>query len=82
MKNIIVAWCNSNENEFENFVPLNFVGKRNKKLGFSNEIVHFKNIFFFLNFGLLFKILLKAKKLVELSNILCQIYHQLHKSLQ
>ncbi len=37
MKNIIVAWCNSNEIDFENFVPLNFVGKRNKKLGFSND---------------------------------------------
>lgn len=38
MKNIIVAWCNSSENDFENFVPLNFVGERNLKLGFSNDM--------------------------------------------
>ena len=38
MKNIIVAWCNTNEIDFENFVPLNFVGQRNLKLGYSNDI--------------------------------------------
>ncbi len=38
MKNIIIAWCNSNEKDFENHVPLNFVGNRNKRLGFSNDI--------------------------------------------
>lgn len=38
MKNIIVAWCNTNEVDFENFVPLFFVGQRNQKLGYSNNI--------------------------------------------
>jgi hypothetical protein len=38
MKNVIVAWCNKTDKEFENVVPLRFVGTRNKTLGFSNDI--------------------------------------------
>jgi hypothetical protein len=37
MKNVIVAWCKTNERDFEEFVPLNFVGQRNLKLGFRND---------------------------------------------
>lgn len=37
MKSVIVAWCNASEKEFENSVPLKFVGNRNKKLGYSNN---------------------------------------------
>ena len=49
MKNIIVAWCRTNEKDFENFVPLRFVGKRNKKLGFSNDF----NVLFLEGYDLL-----------------------------
>lgn len=36
MKNVIVAWVN--HGDFESHVPLKFVGKRNLKLGFKNDI--------------------------------------------
>jgi len=38
MKNVIVAWCKNKEKDFEDFVPLLFVGKRNKRLGLSNDL--------------------------------------------
>ena len=38
MKSVVVAWCNQNEVVFENQVPLLFVGKRNKALGFTGTI--------------------------------------------
>lgn len=38
MQSVIVAWCKTNENDFESFVPLQFVGMRNKKLNYSNNI--------------------------------------------
>ncbi len=38
MKNFIVAWCKTNSEDFESNVPLHFVGKRNLKLGFKNNI--------------------------------------------
>ncbi|MBD3231341.1 hypothetical protein GF322_01630 [Candidatus Dependentiae bacterium] len=47
MKNVVIAWCNTNEKDFENFVPLKFVGERNLKLSFSNDI----NILFFNGFN-------------------------------
>ncbi len=37
MKNVIVVYCNTNEKDFENIIPLLFVGKRNQKLGLSND---------------------------------------------
>ena len=49
MKNIIVAWCKTNEIDFENFVPIKFIGTRNKKLGLSNDF----NILFLSGFSLL-----------------------------
>ena len=38
MQSVIVAWCRTNEKDFEDFIPLQFVGRRNKKLGYSNNI--------------------------------------------
>ncbi|MCK4650941.1 hypothetical protein KAT08_02075 [Candidatus Babeliales bacterium] len=38
MKNVIVRWCYKNERAFEEFAPLKFVGERNQKLGFSNDM--------------------------------------------
>jgi hypothetical protein len=38
MRNVIVAWCKTNSTQFENHVPLKFVGNRNNKLGFKTEI--------------------------------------------
>ena len=38
MQSVIVAWCRTNEKDFEDFIPLRFVGRRNKKLGYSNNI--------------------------------------------
>lgn len=38
MKSVIIAWCNTNAQAFEAHVPLKFVGQRNRKLGFSNDI--------------------------------------------
>lgn len=38
MKKVIVAWCNTNAYDFESHIPLKFVGQRNKKLGFNNDI--------------------------------------------
>ncbi len=38
MKSVIIAWCNTDTHGFESHVPLKFVGQRNKKLGFSNDI--------------------------------------------
>ncbi|MFH1832136.1 MAG: hypothetical protein ABH827_05050, partial [bacterium] len=37
MKNVIVAYCNTNEVDFENTIPLLFVGQRNQRLGLSND---------------------------------------------
>ncbi|MFH0898528.1 MAG: hypothetical protein V1855_03040, partial [bacterium] len=37
MKNVLVVYCNTNETDFENTIPLLFVGKRNQKLGLSND---------------------------------------------
>lgn len=38
MRCVIVAWCKTNSTQFENHVPLKFVGTRNNKLGFKTEI--------------------------------------------
>ncbi|MBX9830409.1 hypothetical protein K2X40_00485 [Candidatus Babeliales bacterium] len=38
MNNVIVAWCAGNETTFERHVPLVFVGRRNRQLGYSNDI--------------------------------------------
>ena len=38
MRNFIVVWAKGNADLFEKNVPLYFVGKRNAKLGFSNDI--------------------------------------------
>ncbi|MBU4269313.1 hypothetical protein KJ644_02375 [Candidatus Dependentiae bacterium] len=38
MQSVIVAWCKTNEVDFESFVPLEFLGKRNQQLGYSNNI--------------------------------------------
>ena len=38
MKSIIIVWSNKDEKAFEEHVPLLFVGQRNLKLGFSNNI--------------------------------------------
>lgn len=38
MNKVIVAWCKTNSYDFENHVPLAFVGAHNKRLGFSNGI--------------------------------------------
>ncbi|QQR49676.1 hypothetical protein IPF37_02430 [bacterium] len=38
MKNVIVAWCAESEITFERHVPLAFVGRRNRQLGYSNDI--------------------------------------------
>ena len=38
MKQIIVAWCNSDADKFEKQVPLTFIGERNQLLGFKNNI--------------------------------------------
>jgi hypothetical protein len=38
MKNVIVAWCNTNEQVFETQVPLLLVGKRNQELGFKGVL--------------------------------------------
>lgn len=38
MKNVMVAWVTGNEKNFEQHVPLLFVGQRNQALGFSNTI--------------------------------------------
>lgn len=52
MQNVIIAWCKTNNIDFENFVPLEFVGKRNLKLGFQNNInVLFLEGFSFLSSG-------------------------------
>ncbi|MBD2775935.1 hypothetical protein [Iningainema tapete] len=37
MKSVICVWCNNNSHEFEQQIPLNFLGKRNHALGFSNQ---------------------------------------------
>lgn len=38
MKSVIVAYVKDNEINFENTIPLQFVGKRNLSLGYSNDI--------------------------------------------
>lgn len=38
MRNVICCWCNGDSTSFENHVPLLFVGERNLKLGFKNDI--------------------------------------------
>jgi len=37
MKNVIVAWCNKDEQAFEAHIPLLFVGRRNRELGFKGN---------------------------------------------
>jgi hypothetical protein len=38
MRSVIVAWCPSTAQKFEQAVPLNFVGKRNQRLNFHSSI--------------------------------------------
>jgi hypothetical protein len=38
MRSVIVAWCKSNAQKFEQAVPLHFVGKRNQRLNFSSNL--------------------------------------------
>ena len=38
MKNVIVAWVRRNAEHFEKNIPLSFIGTRNEKLGFCNDI--------------------------------------------
>ena len=38
MRNVICCWCTRKPNEFEDHVPLYFVGMRNMKLGFNSKI--------------------------------------------
>jgi len=38
MESVIVAYCKTNEKDFEDTIPLKFVGERNKKIGLSNDI--------------------------------------------
>jgi hypothetical protein len=38
VKGVIIAWCNTDENAFEQHVPLQFVGKRNRALGFKEPL--------------------------------------------
>lgn len=83
MRSVVCAWCNSNSNQFENFVPLKFVGKHNLKLGFSNDI----DIVFIEGFSLLDKDYIIALsnlgfKLHDASNLyseLCNRYVQLNQ---
>ena len=49
MKNVVVAWCSTNSEDFETQIPLKFVGKRNQQLGFSNDI----NVLFIKGYDLL-----------------------------
>ncbi len=37
MKNVTCAWVNTNEHDFESFIPLKFIGERNIRLGYSND---------------------------------------------
>jgi hypothetical protein len=37
MNNVTCAWVNTNENDFESFIPLQFIGQRYKKLGYKND---------------------------------------------
>ena len=37
MKNVICAWCKTNETDFESIIPLTFIGERNQKLGYTND---------------------------------------------
>jgi hypothetical protein len=38
MRSVIVAWCPSTTQKFEQAVPLDFVGKRNQRLNFSSNV--------------------------------------------
>jgi hypothetical protein len=38
MRILICAWCNTDEKKFESAVPLQFIGLRNQRLGYSNKI--------------------------------------------
>lgn len=49
MKNIIVAWSFGDEKTFEEKVPLNFIGNRNRLLGFGNDM----DVLFLAGFNLL-----------------------------
>ena len=38
MQHVVVVYVKTNEIDFENTIPLQFVGKRNLNLGYSNNI--------------------------------------------
>jgi hypothetical protein len=49
MRNTIVLWSACGSDQFEKKIPLHFIGQRNEKLGFSNDI----DILFLKGYGLL-----------------------------